>query len=182
MSEANPSRARLAGFGLAALILAADQAVKWLMLGPLHLAEVGQIVLAPVFNLTFAGNPGVSLSLLPAGSEAGRWGLVALTGAIALAVLVWLWRERSVGDALPLGLVLGGALGNIVDRVTFGFVVDYADLHFGAFRPFLVFNLADVAISIGVVIILARSFLSREKRPTPEIPPATTAPESRLDA
>ena len=184
MSATSPqhTRARLAGFGLAALILAADQAIKWLMLGPLHLAEIGQIILAPVFNLTFAGNPGVSLSLLPAGSDAGRWGLVALTGAIALAVLVWLWRERSVGDALPLGLVLGGALGNIVDRVTFGFVVDYADLHFGTFRPFLVFNLADVAISIGVVIILARSFLSREKRATPETPPATTAPESRLDA
>jgi len=157
--------------------------VKALMLGPLQLPEVEQIPLLPIFNLTFAANPGVSLSLFPAGSDAGRWGLVGLTAAIALGVLVWLWRERRVGDALPLGLVLGGALGNIVDRITHGFVVDYADLHFGAFRPFLVFNLADVAISLGVVIILARSLLSREKRAMPPgslsaADPATTAPES----
>ena len=174
--------ARLAGFGLGALTFAADQGVKGLMLGPLHLPEVGQIVLAPIFNLTFAANPGVSLSLFAAGSEAGRWALVGLTAAIALGVLVWLWRERHVADALPLGLILGGALGNIRDRIAYGFVVDYADLHFGAFRPFLVFNLADAAISIGVVIILARSFLSREKRATPDKDPATTAPESRFDA
>ena len=185
MSLASPTRARpglwparIAGFGLAATTFAADQAVKWLLLGPLRLPQVGQITLAPIFNLTFAGNPGVSLSLFAASSDAQRWGLVALTAAIALGVLVWLWREARVAEALPLGLILGGALGNIRDRVNFGFVIDYADLHFGAFRPFLVFNLADAAISIGVVIILARSFLSREKRPTPETKPASTAPES----
>jgi signal peptidase II len=61
-------------------------------------------------------------------------------------------------------MVLGGALGNIFDRVAYGYVVDYADLHFGEFRPFLIFNLADAAITIGVLLILARSFLSREKR------------------
>ena len=62
--------------------------------------------------------------------------------------------------------MLGGALGNIRDRVIHGHVIDYADLHFGEWRPFLVFNLADAAITIGVLIILARSFLSREKRET----------------
>ena len=72
-----------------------------------------------------------------------------------------------MADSLPLGLILGGALGNIVDRVRFGVVIDYADLHFGEFRPFLVFNLADAAISIGVVIILARSLYLREKRGSP---------------
>ncbi len=174
---------RAAGLTLAALTLAADQAVKGWMLGPLHLPQVGQITLAPIFNLTFAGNPGVSLSLFAANSDAARWVLVAITAAIALAVLVWLWRETRTGEALPLGLILGGALGNIVDRVRFGFVVDYADLHFGSFRPFLVFNLADAAISIGVVIILARSLYLREKREQPPesllgAEPATTAPES----
>jgi signal peptidase II len=82
-------------------------------------------------------------------------------------------RETKLGDVLPLGLVLGGALGNILDRSRFGYVVDYADLHFGTFRPFLIFNLADAAITIGVLIILARSFLLREKaeakaEPSPE--------------
>ena len=97
-----------------------------------------------------------------------------MTAAVALVVVVWLLRERIIGDILGLALVLGGALGNILDRVRFGFVVDYADLHFGTFRPFYIFNLADAAITIGVLIILARSLLSREK------PKQTgdTAPES----
>ena len=183
-SAPTPSRhPRAAGLTLAALTLAADQAVKGWMLGPLHLPQVGQIPLLPIFNLTFAGNPGVSLSLFAANSDAARWVLVAITAAIALAVLVWLWRETRTADALPLGLILGGALGNILDRIRFGFVVDYADLHFGDFRPFLVFNLADAAISVGVVIILARSLYLREKRGQPPesllgTEPATTAPES----
>jgi signal peptidase II len=63
---------------------------------------------------------------------------------------------------MALGLVLGGALGNILDRVRFGYVVDFADLHFGEFRPFLIFNVGDAAISIGVVILLLRAFLTRK--------------------
>ena len=84
--------------------------------------------------------------------------------AIATVVAVWLWRERRMGDTLALGLVLGGALGNITDRVRFGYVVDFLDLHFGEWRPFLVFNLADAAISIGVVILLLRALFSRSDR------------------
>ena len=88
---------------------------------------------------------------------------VALTALIALVVFVWIMREKLMADILGLSLVLGGAAGNIDDRIMHGFVVDYADFHIGDFRPFLVFNLADAAITIGVLIILARSFLSREK-------------------
>ena len=160
--NAHPLRA---GFALAALTFALDQLVKWWVMVPLRLAEIGQITLAPIFNLTFTQNFGVSLGLFNAASPTGRWLLVALTAAIALGVVVWMLRERLLGDTLPLGMVLGGALGNIRDRVGEGFVIDYADLHFGGFRPFLVFNLADAAITIGVLIILARSFLIREKRP-----------------
>ena len=64
---------------------------------------------------------------------------------------------------LKLGLVLGGALGNILDRIRFGYVVDFADLHFGDWRPFLVFNVADAAITIGVLILLVRALLIRDK-------------------
>ena len=91
--------------------------------------------------------------------------LVALTAGIALIVGVWMWREKLRGDVLGLALVLGGAAGNIVDRIRYGYVVDYADLHFGTFRPFYIFNLADAAITIGVLILLARAFLMREKAP-----------------
>ena len=83
---------------------------------------------------------------------------------VAVGVAVWMWREKLRGDVLALSLVLGGALGNIVDRVRYGYVVDYADLHFGAFRPFYIFNLADACISIGVLILLARAFLISDKQ------------------
>ena len=96
-----------------------------------------------------------------------------MTGAIALFVFVWMMRERKMGDIVALALVLGGAAGNIRDRAEVGYVIDYADLHFGEWRPFLIFNLADAAITIGVLIILARSLLSSEKpdaktEPAPE--------------
>ena len=65
-------------------------------------------------------------------------------------------------------MVLGGALGNILDRIRFGHVVDFADLHFGEFRPFLIFNVADAAISIAVVILLLRAFLTRKDKQGPE--------------
>lgn len=157
-------RIRLAGLALAGVVYALDQLVKRAMIGPLRLHEVGVIDLLPFFDLRWAMNFGVSFSLFSADSNASRWVLVGLTGLIALGVAVWLLRERTLPECLALGLVLGGALGNIHDRATLGFVVDYADLHFGETRPFQIFNLADAAISIGVLIILARSFLSRDKR------------------
>ena len=172
------TRAHTIGLAVAAVTFLADQASKWAMLGPLRLREVGQIYLLPIFNFTFTENHGVSLGLLTADSSAQRWLLIALTGIIAAVVAIWMVREKWLGDIIPLGLVLGGALGNIRDRANLGYVVDFADLHFGAFRPFLIFNLADAAITLGVLIILARSFLSREKRAEPKIEPAETAPES----
>jgi signal peptidase II len=91
------------------------------------------------------------------------YALIVLTALIASVVAVWLWREKNRQDVLGLGVILGGALGNILDRVRFGHVVDFADLHFGAFRPFLVFNIADAAITIGVLILLSRALFVRDK-------------------
>mgnify|MGYP001171405414 CR=1 FL=1 len=149
---------------LAAIIFVADQILKYVVTGPLGLTIVGQsIELIPIFNLTLVHNYGVSLGMLTAESEAMRWALVALTGGISLFVAIWLWRERNGADSIGLGLVLGGAIGNLVDRVRFGYVIDYADLHFGDFRPFLVFNVADAAITIGVLILLGRALLAPDK-------------------
>ena len=156
---------RKLGFVVAAIVFALDQLTKWIVAGPLNLQEVRQIVLLPIFNLSWTENYGISLGLLNAHTATGQWMLVAVTGAIALAVAVWIGREKQRGDQLALGMVLGGALGNILDRVRFGYVVDFADLHFGSVRPFLVFNVADAAISIGVVILLLRAFLIRDERP-----------------
>ena len=152
------------GFLVAAIIFVVDQLTKWIVTGPLALNRLGdQLVLLPIFNLTYTENNGISLGLLNATNATGRWLLVALTSAIAAAVAVWITREKNRTDQMALGLVLGGALGNILDRVRFGYVVDFADLHFNGVRPFLVFNVADAAISIGVVILLLRAFLTRKE-------------------
>ena len=156
-------RSRLFGFSVALIIFLADQLSKWLVTGPLELQQVGQIYVLPIFNLTWTENYGISLGLFQADSALGQWILVAVTAAIAAGVAFWIGREEQKGDQLALGMVLGGALGNILDRVRFGYVVDFADLHFGEFRPFLIFNVADAAISIGVVILLLRAFLMKER-------------------
>ena len=89
-----------------------------------------------------------------------------MTAVIALVVLVWMMREKAMGEIVGLALILGGALGNIRDRYDLGYVIDYADFHIGTFRPFLIFNIADAAITIGVLIILARSLFVRDKGKT----------------
>ena len=169
----NTSKYRLQGIILASLVFIADQMVKYAMIGPLALQSRKVIHIMPFFDFTWAENRGVSMSFLEAESDTQRWMLVGLTAAIAAIVGVWMWREKLRGEVLALALVLGGALGNIVDRVRYGYVVDYADLHFGSFKPFWIFNLADACITIGVLILLARAFLMREKTAVQE--PASSA-------
>lgn len=159
----NLKRLRIEGVGLALAVFVIDRAVKALMVGPLALREVGLIDLLPMFDLRYAENYGVSFGMFSATSLEMRWGLIGVTALIATGVFIWMLRETARGDILGLGLVLGGAIGNIYDRLMFGYVIDYADLHIGEWRPFQIFNLADVAITFGVLILLARSFKSREK-------------------
>ena len=168
---------RRVGFLVALAVFALDQLSKWYVLGPLALREhvngivPGQIYLLPIFNFTYTENQGISLGLLNATNPVGRWMLVALTSAIAVGVAVWIGKEKNRIDQVALGMVLGGALGNILDRVRHGYVTDFLDLHFGEFRPFLIFNVGDAAISIAVVILLLRAFVTRKddaKGPGPE--------------
>jgi signal peptidase II len=152
--------------GLATGVSAAivDQAVKYAVNGPMGLSVEGDSrYVLPIFNFNFVKNPGVSLGFLHAHSDMMRWLLVLLTAAIAGGVLVWMWRERNRQDQVALGMILGGAIGNIADRVRLGYVVDYADLHFGAWQPFLVFNLGDAFITVGVLVLLVRALLVRDK-------------------
>ncbi len=156
---------RKLGFMVALATFAADQMTKWLVTGPLGINTLGdQLVLLPIFNLTYTQNHGISLGMLHASTEAARWLLVAATSVIAIGVAYWIGREKDRVDQIALGLVLGGALGNILDRARLGYVTDFADLHFGEFRPFLIFNVGDAAISIAVVILLLRAFLTRKDR------------------
>lgn len=157
-------RNRTFGLAVALIVFLVDQAAKWGVAYPLQLEFRRTIELTSFFNFNWVENTGISLGLLSADGELGRWLLVALTAAIAIFVALWLWREKRRDDSFALALVLGGALGNIVDRVRLGYVLDYADLHFGAWRPFLVFNVGDAAITIGVLLLLVRALLMRDGR------------------
>lgn len=151
------------GLIVAAIAFLVDQLTKWVVINPLALQRKGEIRVMEIFNLTWAENCGISLSLLANCNDTTRWSLVALTTVVAGAVGFWMTREKARGDVIALALILGGALGNILDRVRFGYVVDFADLHFGDFRPFLIFNVADACITIGVLLLVARALLLGEK-------------------
>ena len=151
------------GFAVAALVFFLEQITKWIVLGPLDLRNTQVVEILPFFRLWYTENHGISLGLFQASSDAMRWVLVLVTAAIAVGVAWWIGREEKRWDQIALGMVLGGALGNILDRVRHGYVVDFADLHFGDFRPFFIFNVADAAISIGVAILLLRAFLVKDR-------------------
>lgn len=157
-----------AGLSVAAVVFLLDQLTKWFVTGPLGIRALGDYAtLLPIFDLRFVPNMGVSLGFLRAESDTTRWLLVLMTAAIATGVAVWMFRERNRAEQAALGLVLGGAVGNILDRARFGYVVDFADLHFPTpwdpqWRPFLMFNVADAAITIGVAILLLRALFVRD--------------------
>jgi signal peptidase II len=157
-------RNRVVGLSVAFAVFAIDQAVKWVVRYPFQLEQRQEIYILPFFKLAYLRNRGVSMGLLPAGSETTRWLLVALTAGIAAFVTFWLWREKRRDDVIALSLVLGGALGNILDRLRLGYVLDFADLHFGEIHPFLVFNVGDAAITIGVLLLIIRALLTRDRK------------------
>ncbi len=155
-----------AGFAAAIVLFLADQLSKWAVTTPLGIDSLGDArTITSFFDLRFVPNIGISLGLLPADGHLTRWALVLLTGAISVGVAVWMTREKNPADQIALGFVLGGAVGNILDRIRLGYVVDFADLHIGEWRPFLVFNVADAAITVGVLVLLVRALLVREKPP-----------------
>ncbi|WP_310475480.1 signal peptidase II [Sandarakinorhabdus sp.] len=157
------------GYSLAALVLILDQISKYWVLNIIRLPEIGGIDVLPFFRLTFVGNIGVSMGMLQADSDLGRWLLTFVTAGIALAVASWLRREKHPVDVAALGLVLGGAIGNILDRVRFGYVVDFLHFFWEQYS-FWVFNLADAAITVGVILLLARAVLAK---PGPQGEPNT---------
>jgi signal peptidase II len=152
---------RLTGLAAAALVFAADQAGKIFMLMSVFnfdLAGDRAIPLSPWLDLILTFNPGISYSLFSAESTAGWLALLGFTAAAVLALTVWLWRTRSFVGAVALGAIIGGALGNGCDRAIHRKVVDFIHFHIGAFSPFGVFNIADMAIFAGVALLLYSEF------------------------
>lgn len=153
--------------GLTLAVLAIDQATKHLARS--YLSETTS--LGPFLDLRLGFNTGVSFGLFAGAGDLGRWILVAGTLAVALWMLVWMWREPRLAVAAPLALIAGGALGNIVDRVRMGGVTDFIDAHVGnAHWP--TFNLADTAITVGVAWLLLTTLRPQAPTSSPSNPPA----------
>ena len=151
----------------ALIVLAADQASKWWVLNVLDLPSLRQVVLLPVLNLTMVWNRGVTFGLL---NGLGDWGHVVLA-AVALAVVValgfWLRKAENKVVATAIGAIAGGAIGNVIDRIRFGGVVDFihahADTPWGDFSWY-VFNVADAAIVCGVIVLIVDSQFSKRRQ------------------
>ncbi len=152
------------GYTIAVLVFVLDQLSKYWVTSVLDLRTRGYVELLPVFNLTWVENRGVSMGLFRAAGDTERWLLVAVTLAIAVGVAWWIAREVSRTDVAALGMVLGGALGNIVDRVRYGYVVDFFHV-FWHDHHFYVFNVSDAAITVGVIILLLRAALAPSAKP-----------------
>ena len=149
--------------GVALAVIAVDQLTKKLARDAIRPGEEDPIF--PALKLVNVRNEGVAF-----GFDAGGKTLVIALIAFALLGLVLYFARHSAKPLiwLPTGLLIGGALGNIIDRVRYGYVADFLDLHIGEFRPFLIFNVADAAITIGVLLLLARALFVREKKSPPE--------------
>ncbi len=153
------TRLALFAYALAAAWVGVDQVSKAWVLGGLRLPERGSVAVVPgLFNLTMVWNRGVSYGLMHGGGEVGRWGLSLFSAAVAIGIAWWARRVTRPLPAVALGLVMGGAVGNLIDRVRLGAVVDFLDFS-GAHFPW-VFNVADSGISIGVAVLLLDSLLA----------------------
>lgn len=153
---ARPFRARDWGLIAAILALVLDQGSK---LALLHLAGLGHlqpdqaIPILPFFNLVMVWNPGISYGLFPASGPIGTTVLVLLSLAAVSLLGIWMWRSSSYSLTIGIGLVIGGALGNLTDRLMYGAVADF--FHFHAFGyGWYVFNIADTAITLGAIAII----------------------------
>jgi signal peptidase II len=141
------------GGAVALAVVLVDQIVKACVLSYSVRPDADPRPLGPFLNLTLQMNRGISFSLFARDSALGQLALVALTLAVTGVLTLWLLRSGSALPTVGLGLIIGGALGNAIDRVAHGAVVDYLDLHaFG--RHFFVFNVADAAINIGVAVLI----------------------------
>ena len=149
------------GVVIAVAACAIDQATKVWLLQVYGLAQKGIVALAPVLDLVLTWNTGISYGLFPQDSELGRWLLLAAKLVAVAALWIWLSRARSALTAVSLGLIIGGAFGNAIDRIAYGAVADFVLFHVttASFNfTWYVFHLADAAIVAGVVGLLYESF------------------------
>ncbi|NBX65591.1 MAG: signal peptidase II [Proteobacteria bacterium] len=171
---------KLFSISLVLLIIAVDQLSKWTVLENIFRRELGlgdpmrfmdwlqqapqrlpdvSLPVWPMFNLTMVWNEGISFGLL----QTGGWGLLTIMGLVICAgFFIWMLRASALGEILALALIVGGALGNIFDRIRFGAVADFFDFYWGNWH-FPAFNVADSAITAGVVLLILQSLFFAKK-------------------
>jgi signal peptidase II len=150
-----------AAYATAAVVVALDQAVKLWMVGPFMLPLKGSAPVVGPLSFTFIQNRGVSFGLMQAEADVVRWALVGFSLAVAAALIAWARKPERAAIAAGLGLIIGGAIGNAIDRARLGYVIDFIDVQRLGFFPW-VFNVADSAITVGVALLLLDS-LRRER-------------------
>lgn len=146
------------GAAIACTVLVLDQITKWLILAVV-MNPPRTIGVLPFFDIVLVWNRGVSFGMFGNG-VVPPWGLVLLSAAIVAVLLFWLRRAETRLSVISIGLVIGGAIGNVVDRFVYGAVLDFLDLHVGGYH-WPAFNLADSGITVGICLLLAESLIPR---------------------
>jgi len=164
MTAPRPRGLRRLGLLAALAAAATDQATKAWALAALWPPYSDGIALLPVLNLRLGFNTGVTFGMFRESAADAVWLLVAIKLAIVAWLLLWLRRAASRTEATAIGLIIGGALGNILDRLRIGAVTDFIDAHYGGWH-WPTFNMADVAIVCGVTLLLLTSF----RAPSPQV-------------
>jgi signal peptidase II len=168
-----PGRCLPLGLGIAAVIFVADQISKWAILGMMRppgetatpFVGKGMVAVLPVLDFGLVWNHGVSWGVGNVNSIWSTVGFAAIAIIVAAFLLAWMARTTKPLLALALGLVFGGAVGNLLDRFRFGAVVDFIYVHVGAFDWFPLFNVADSAITVGAVLLAIDSLFGGDESP-----------------
>ncbi len=160
------SKLGLSAYLLAAVVVVLDQASKFWILSVFDLPQRASVPVAGPFHLTMVWNQGVSFGLLRAEQDLARWALAAFSIIVSIFLAAWVRNASRRLAAVALGLVIGGAVGNVIDRIRFGAVADFLDFS-RLWFPWI-FNVADAAITVGIVLLLIDMLLQeKEQKPAP---------------
>jgi signal peptidase II len=148
---------------LSSLMIVLDQASKWWMVSWLSLYETVAVV--PYFNLTMAHNYGAAFSFLADAGGWQKWFFIVLASVVSLVLIVWIAKLKPTAklEAISLSLILGGAIGNVIDRIYYGYVIDFLDVYYGSFH-WPAFNIADSAICIGAVLLIIDTLIHSDDK------------------
>jgi signal peptidase II len=155
------SRTWPTGLLIASIVLGVDQISKWWIVGVI-MQPPRVIEITPFMNLVMGWNKGISFGVFNSDSDINTWLLPLVAALIVVFLLTWLVRTDRYSIATSLGLIIGGALGNLIDRLRFGAVADFLDFHFHGFH-WPAFNVADASITVGAVILLFDSLFVRSE-------------------